>query len=197
MAVVYPNANGNWSTVANWYSGGVPYGSLPLAGDNVFANGKTVAIDVASINVATISNAASAPALVGGTFTCSITTSITANINQRTDGTAGNTLTLTPSSGNTITIIGNINGGAATGTSACISNSGLGTLNITGNLFNTVLSTVASGALGNSGICNITGNISPNGFGNNGGGQAYCCVNTGTLTVNGIVSGGSGLIAGV
>jgi len=26
MAVVYPLANGNWSTVANWYSAGAPYG---------------------------------------------------------------------------------------------------------------------------------------------------------------------------
>ena len=45
MAVVYPLANGNWSTVANWYSGGVAYGSLPLAGDDVYADGKTVTID--------------------------------------------------------------------------------------------------------------------------------------------------------
>lgn len=40
MALKYPAANGNWSTAANWNGG-----TLPAAGDTVYANGKTIVID--------------------------------------------------------------------------------------------------------------------------------------------------------
>ena len=197
MAIVYPLANGNWSTVANWYSGGVAYGSLPLSGDTVYANGKVVTIDVATVTVVSLNNAASAPAIAGGYFQCSINCTITATLNQKTDNTAGAVLNTIPTSGVTINLIGNVNAGAASFSNACLSNSGLGTLNITGNIFATVLSIYSSMALYNSGICNITGNVNPNGFGNNGGGAAYLVANYGTLTVNGTVTGGFSLYCGI
>ena len=55
MALKYPSATGVWSNAANWNGG-----TLPIAGDDVRANGFTVTIDV-DINVLQISTAASAP----------------------------------------------------------------------------------------------------------------------------------------
>jgi len=157
MAVVYPLANGNWSTVANWYSAGAPYGSLPLAGDTVYANAKTIAIDVSTITVVSLNTAASAPALAGGGFTCAIACTITASI----DGRNGTTRVLLTDNlvGTTVTIIGNLWGGPGIN---AITHNNTGTLTITGNIVGgTVGGTTA--ALTNtlsSAIINHTGNIS-------------------------------------
>ena len=156
MAVVYPLANGNWSTLANWYSGGIPYGQLPLAGDDVHANGKTIAIDVATVTVVSLKTAASAPAIAGGVFTCAIACTITANIDARNGTTTVfNTSNL---SGTTITIIGNLWGGANTN---AITHLQTGTINITGTA-NGGTAAAASAAIAtsnSSAIINHTGNI--------------------------------------
>jgi hypothetical protein len=157
MAVVYPNANGNWSTVANWYSAGAPYGSLPLSGDTVYANGKTIAIDVSTVTVVSLNTAASAPALAGGGFTCAIACTITASIDAR----SGTTRVLLTDNlvGTTVTIIGNIWGGPAIN---AITHNNTGTLTITGNIVGGTLGGI-SAALTNtlsSAIINHTGNIS-------------------------------------
>jgi hypothetical protein len=83
MAVVYPLANGNWSTVANWYSGGLAYGQLPLAGDDVYADGKVVAIDVdITVNLLTTLQRSGGANPNSGNFTCSTARTITANTIQ-------------------------------------------------------------------------------------------------------------------
>jgi len=156
MAVVYPNANGNWSTVANWYSAGAPYGQLPQATDTVYANGKTIAIDQ-SITVVSLNTAASAPAIAGGGFTCNITCTITATIDAR----SGTTTVLNTNNlvGTTITIIGNVWGGAAI--SAIIQNQ-TGTLTITGNITGGTLGGTSAALVSalSSAIINHTGSIS-------------------------------------
>ena len=128
MAVVYPLANGNWSTVANWYSAGVAYGQLPQSGDTVYANGKTIAIDQ-SITVVSLNTAASAPAIAGGGFTCAITCTINASI----DGRSGTTRVLLVDNlvGTTVTIIGNLWGGPGNN---ALTHNNTGTLTITGNI---------------------------------------------------------------
>ena len=108
MAVVYPAANDNWSTVANWMSGGAPYGQLPQSGDIVCANGKTVTIDMdlAAYTFDRLTTAATAPAAAGGGFTMGISGTINANI------TAGTTPCLTSTGiGTTLSINGEIKGG--------------------------------------------------------------------------------------
>lgn len=74
MAVVYPAANDNWSTVANWMSGGNPYGQLPQSGDIVCSNGKTVTIDMdlAVYTFDRLTTVATSPAAAGGGFTMGI-----------------------------------------------------------------------------------------------------------------------------
>jgi len=69
MANILAAANGNWSSTSTWVGGVVP-----VAGDNVYANTRTVTIDV-NINVAKLSTQAENGATAGGSFsvTCAVT----------------------------------------------------------------------------------------------------------------------------
>lgn len=64
MATILANANGNWSSTSTWVGGVVPQ-----PGDDVYANNKTVTIDV-DVNVNILSNRADATsgAVAGGAF---------------------------------------------------------------------------------------------------------------------------------
>jgi hypothetical protein len=156
MAVVYPLANGNWSSVANWYSGGIPYGQLPLSTDDVHADGKTVVIDQ-DITIATLTNGQRSGGINNGTFTCS--TSRTLNIGVIISGSTSSSVCLIlTSTGVTINLI-----------STTINSLILG---------NQVLPLVAINGI--SGTINIT---ATNIIGN-GGNQNWAVGNTGTNNVN-------------
>ena len=199
MALKYPLASGVWSNAANWNGG-----TLPIAGDDVRANGFTVTIDQ-DINVLQISTNALAPAAAGGSFTVSTNRNITANI------IFGTTACLTCSVGVTVTIIGDITGpqsgvggGAVSFTNAgsvlnitgvvygASNNSGFavissGTLNFVGNVFG---GAVGAGAVGISiqpgGNLVFTGNITAG-----GGTTSAVSLNGLTSTLNGTINGGS------
>jgi hypothetical protein len=183
MAVVYPLANGNWSTVANWYSAGAPYGSLPLSGDDVYANGKTIEINQ-NITVLSLNTAASSPAVAGGVFQVGTNNlNITANINYTT------TTSLSAYQSGLLTIIGNITAVNVTGGVFGINLTTSGTINITGNVISG--GGTAGYAINNTfnGLVNIIGNIT-GGTGNNVRGIFNS--NTSRITVTGIVTGGIG-----
>ena len=206
MALKYPLANGVWSNAANWNGG-----TLPIAGDDVRANGFTVTIDV-DINVLQISTNALAPAAAGGGFTVSTNRNITANI------IFGTTVCLTCSVGVTVTIVGDITGpqsgvggGAVSFTNAgsvlnitgvvygASNNSGTavlssGTVNFVGNVFG---GAVGAGAIGigisSGGNLVFTGNITAG-----GGSTSAVSLNGLTSTLNGTINGGTaGTSAGV
>ncbi len=181
MAVVYPAANDNWSTVANWMSGGNPYGQLPQSGDIVCANGKTVTIDMdlAAYTFDRLTTVATSPAAAGGGFTMGISGTINANI------IAGTTSCLTSTgTGTTLVINGEIKGGSANARG--LTCSGDCTMTITGNV------TGGSGGYGIycSAACTmtITGNVT------GGSNHAYgiYCTAACTMTITGNVTGGSG-----
>jgi hypothetical protein len=104
MAVRYAVVSGNWSNTATWDGG-----TLPTVGDDVYANGFTVAINQ-DITVNKISTKAQSPAVSGGLFTIAAPNSgeryIVANIE------AGSSTCCRIDDGNGFTYItGNIYGG--------------------------------------------------------------------------------------
>jgi len=205
MALKYPLANGVWSNTANWNGG-----TVPVAGDDVRANGFTVTIDV-DINVLQISTNALAPAAAGGGFTVSTNRNITANI------IFGTTTCLTCSVGVTVTIVGDITGpqsgigGAAVNfTNAgsvlnitgvvygASNNSGFavlssGTVNFVGNVFGGSIGAGAVGiSIGSGGNLVFTGNITAG-----GGTTSAVSLNGLTSTLNGTINGGTSTSSGV
>jgi hypothetical protein len=130
MALRYAVATGNWSDTATWDGG-----TLPTVGDDVYANGFTIAINQ-DITVNKISTKAESPAVDGGGFTLStITITITSNIE------AGTTRCLTINEGSgTINIVGSVYGGSSSNASGIFLNATNSTAdykrpNIFGNLF--------------------------------------------------------------
>ena len=210
MAVVYPNANGNWSTVANWYSGGVPYGQLPQPADDVYLNNKALTLDVDNVVVNLISSYANGSILQNGTFTINTSKTFTAltisgyqpaynftytgntiNIISNTINGAGiNSLPLINVNGTSGTInftVGTIIGnGYASAFNAAISHNGTGTVNIIGNITSTLSWAVYNY---NTGTLNINGNITTSNA------TSYGCVNQyaagGTTNFTGNFIGGT------
>jgi len=205
MALKYPLATGNWSDAANWNGG-----TLPVAGDDVRANGFTVTIDV-DIDVLQISTAASVPANAGGGFV------VTTNRTLSCDVIFGTTACLTSSVGNTVTIIGNIYGpqSGVSGTTISFTNSGStinltgtaygasnnsgsalvtsGTLNFVGNVFGGSIGTISNGInISSGGNLLFTGNITAG-----GGSTNAILLNGNSSTVNGNVYGGSTTATGL
>ena len=159
MAVVYPLANGNWSTVANWYSAGVPYTQLPQVGDDVYADGKTVTIDQ-NVTVANLYTTQRSGGTIAGVFNVSASgLTITANIIA--SGTVSFNFACVVSATGTTTIIGNITA-ATSGSYGVGLQISAGTVNITGNVLGGGSGTI-NGTNGisviNSSILNLVGNV--------------------------------------
>lgn len=204
MALKFPLANGVWSDAANWNDG-----TLPVPGDDVRANGKTVTIDV-DIDVLQISTAALAPALAGGSWLVSSNRTLTTNI------LPGTTQCLNISTAVTVNIIGNITG-VQSGIGGNTVGAAISTvLNITGNLFGAANN--SGSALNSSGIVNFVGNVNGGAIGASsvgitiqsggslnftgnitaGGGTTIGILVSGlTSTINGTINGGSGSARGV
>ena len=201
MADKWPLANGNWSNAANWNGG-----TLPTASDDVFADGKTVTIDiditvlsirttqrsgginggVFRISTSGISINCTGLGIVAGTTTCLASTVASGNVSITANISGGGQIGpvgLNISSGNaTYNIVGNLTAGNFTITHA-ISCSASSTINLTGNIEGSSAST-SVGILNSSAIAilNITGNVTAN-IGN--GIQTSVSA---VITVNGIIS---------
>ena len=154
MADKFPLANGVWSNAANWNGG-----TLPLAGDDVYADGKTVTIDQ-SVTVLSIRNTLRSGGTVGGLFniltggytiTCTDTLGIVAGVN------GSRVITISTTTGTT-NINTNLNAAVNGAGSILISGVGTYTVNFTGNI---------SGGIGTNGwAINITGTPTLNIIGN-------------------------------
>lgn len=188
MAIRYAVVNGNWSNVATW-DGGT---TLPGAGDDVYADGKTVTIDQ-DITVLSINTTQRSGGTAGGGFTASITVTITANV------VAGlsNCLTLTAIAPDTVTINGNLSVVYTTDGVCSVYRNNTATLNINGNISNGSIidtSKTSYGLISNAaGTINVIGNIiatnAIGGIANTSNSCALYNVSTANINITGNISG--------
>ena len=186
MAIVYPLANGNWSTLANWYSGGIPYGQLPQPADDVYLDNKAIVLDV-DATVLNLYMTARIGGTAGGTITSLTTRSFTCNTIYPYStyttivhgGLAGTTLTITAN------LVGSI---FNTGNTGGVILLGAGNIIFNGNI------TMTNGHPNAGAYINGTGLFTLNG---NANGSNYYAVNilgTGRAVINGIINGGTAVL---
>lgn len=157
----WPLANGNWSNAANWNDG-----TKPVAGDDVYADNRTVTVDE-DFSVATIRNTARSGGTAGGSFSFSGTRNCTCNI------ITGNSACVGSLTGN-ITINGDVTGGSSAPAPA-ISFTNVGAaLTVNGNL------------VGGTSFISGTSNCSAIDIALSSSGPSS------TVTINGNITGGSG-----
>ena len=163
MALRYAVATGNWSNTATWDGG-----TLPAAGDDVYADGKTVTIDT-NVTVANLYNLQRVGGIIGGVFNVSASGfTITANIVAAGSISFPSAMSIT-----------------ATGTTTIIGN-------ITGNI-NTPTNAVGVGLTIQAGTVNVTGNVQGGGLGgsNNNGSYGIWVLNSAVLNLVGNTVGGA------
>ena len=215
MATYYAVAAGNFNATATWSTtpAGAPGFGPPIAGDTAFSNSRAVAVTV-SATCLEVRNDATSGATAGGGFTLSDGITLTANIQAGSVATA--CVNANPSTN--IFIVGNVSGGSGGSTSAhgVVTSTNTGTLTITGNLTGgaglsagtTAVSNVAASlvVVGNvtgssntlfgtgegirltgAGSCTVTGNVTGGAFSTNYGIRA---TSTGNITVIGQARGG-------
>jgi hypothetical protein len=212
MANRFAIATGNWSSTSTWSTtaGGSGGASVPVAGDNAYANSRTVTIDV-NAAATKISTEAENGATGTGVFTLASGVTLTADvkaggstclqftsaapavsyvIGNITGGTSSNArgLDIVAVSGS-VSVTGNITGGSFSGASGIfIQNGSSGTYSITGSV---TAGTGGSGILV-SGSCNlnVTGAVQGPPSGSNLG--ITVGASGAQVTVVGSVTGGGG-----
>jgi hypothetical protein len=158
MADKWPLANGNWSNAANWNGG-----TKPVAGDDVYADGRTLNVDE-GFTVATLRNTQRSGGTLGGTF------------NFNTASVVGNITGLTP------IFVG------ATNTITHTINSGLVTITVSSSVTNSLSSSNMFNITGNGNIL-INGLTFTAGF---NGAVIFNKSGSGDLTINANLVGGTG-----
>ena len=208
MADKWPLANGNWSNAANWNGG-----TKPVAGDDVYADGRTLNVDE-GFTVATLRNTQRSGGTLGGIFSFN-TSLITGNVTGSTPLFVGaaNLITISATSGNVILVLGgsvtaggsfipilhsgncdfNLTGGTFTGGTGggiyCINKTSSGTITINGNLIGGSSNNTVSGFVSNNGNSIINGNII--GGSTSGGNGFGASQSAGTLVITGNITGGT------
>ena len=188
MADKWPLANGNWSNAANWNGG-----TKPVAGDDVYADGRTLNVDE-SFDVATLRTTQRSGGTLGGTFnfnTGGITATVTNPTTSIVQGAATTPLTISATSG-TITIV--LSSNLNSQSSATLSSyTGLCNLTMTaptfnGNQTNSVTGGIVLISKTSSGTITLNGNV-VSGNCNGGSNNNTLASTAGATIVNGNVSG--------
>lgn len=176
MADKYPLANGNWSDAANWNDG-----TKPVAGDNVYADGKTVTVDE-DATVASVRTTQRSGGTAGGGFT------LAAGITLTADVIAGTTPCMTRNAaGADSYVVGNVTGGSSS-YSYGVYNVSTGTVSITGDVSAGSTSTSLGIYNSSTGTISITGDVSGGSASNSYGVNN---ASTGTISITGNVSAGT------
>jgi hypothetical protein len=177
MANVYAVKSGNWSDTTVWNTG-----ALPTTADDVYSNTFTVAADTTA-TVLSLRNSSAAGITAGGYFTAVGGVTLTGNFIHTSPTLFISSLT----TGQSFTIVGNINTGTAIGQAACINNSS-GTINVIGNVLAN-----GNGTAGirnsSTGTVNIVGSVTG---GNDVNGYGASNLSAGTINITGNVIAGGG-----
>lgn len=185
MATILAANTGNWSATGTW-TGGV----VPVAGDIVVANGKTITVNQ-NVTVAELRNDTTGGATVGGQFQLTNGVVVNANVIQGATSTA--CVLWAGSAGQTVTLTGAFTGGSASNASAVsvttagsmVCQSGSTATGGTGNAANGMIWT-------SSGFLTFTGTASGGNTGANSQGIAFNGSGS-SLTFNGTINGGGNL----
>jgi hypothetical protein len=151
MANVFATKNGNWSDTTVWNTG-----ALPTSADDVYANNFRVVVDI-SATVLSIRHSATTGVVAGGGF------DLTNGVVLTAGGFVGFTNTILikfdlPSL-NTATIIGNVFPPSGVDGAPTVSHTGAGTLNFIGDIFSISRSGCSGILISGIGILNVTGNL--------------------------------------
>jgi len=186
MADKWPLANGNWSSAANWNDG-----TKPVAGDDVYADGKTVTIDE-DVTVGSIRNTQRTGGTVGGSFTIGGGRTVTANVGGFVAGSGSSTIN---TNGNSLTTLnGNLVGSTIAGV-AVLYHTGTGPLIVNGNVSAGSVASASGISYASSATITINGNVTGGTAGNTFG-FGKSGTETPTVNINGNVTAGTGGGAG-
>jgi len=183
MANRFAVASGNFNATSTWATtaAGSPGASVPVAGDNAYANSRTVTI-TANATCDKISTQAENGATGSGGFILNSGVTLTANVSSGPTSC----MSVSYASPNSATVSGSVTGGTSANSSG-ITFTGSGTLNVSGNV--TGGSNVSSYGiyLNSAGTLNITGNVlaGSSGYGVNIASFTNSCTVTGTVTASG------------
>ncbi|MGV3485951.1 MAG: beta strand repeat-containing protein [Planctomycetaceae bacterium] len=189
MANKWPLANGNYSNATNWNDG-----TLPAEGDMIYADGKTITVDVDILlgGATTMTTAQRSGGTAGGVFNVTGNRTIHAHVLAGTTAVLAATVT-----GVNLTLVGDVTGSATTGIHGINFTTNLCTVHVTGNAL--------GGSIANSSGIAVSGGTSLTLIGNatgGAGGNSYgvysasspVCIITGNITA-GSASGSSGLFS--
>jgi hypothetical protein len=152
MAVRWAVVNGNWSDTATWDGG-----TLPTVDDDVYADGKTVTIDQ-DVTVLSIRNNQRSGGTNGGNFIPNSGITINADLIR------GSITLMDYSQSGTLNINGNLNTIADGGNQYVLIHSGIGIINLVGNISINNANSRNVILINSSGVVNFTGLIN---FGSN------------------------------
>jgi hypothetical protein len=184
MANRFAVANGNWSSPSTWDG----LTTVPTSADDVYANGRTVTIDV-SPTVLSIRNGSASGIAAGGGFALNSGVTLTATSGGFVGSVSG-LVTFSVVSPASATITGNVSAVSST-TTAAIQNNGTGTLYVNGSVSCPNNSIGIAIRNNSSGTIQVTGNSVGGSVGQNSGGS---CINnsSGVFKVIGDVTAGVG-----
>jgi hypothetical protein len=177
MADVWATKNGVWSDVTVWNTG-----ALPTTADDVYADSRTVYVDI-NAQVLSVRNGLRSGGTRGGTFIGNNNISLSADVftdnstggcvtflsaapsiftiygNVRGSDITSNGIGLRNTSSGLVTIFGNVSGGIASGTTYGVENASTGTVSVIGNAI--AINVLNGAAIYNtsSGTINLTGNV--------------------------------------
>jgi hypothetical protein len=190
----WPLANGNWSNAANWNGG-----TKPVAGDDVFADGRTLNVDE-SFDVNTLRTSNRGGGTSGGSFNFN-TAGVTGTVTSILIPGATNMVQVTATTGTvTISLGGSVAPRTSTSLDVLILHSGNCNLNLSGTNFNGITGTSTASTTTcisktSAGLITITGNLNGGAVSGQSSNRSLVSTNGNTIVIGDVTGGANGTIS--